>query len=100
MKITGAAIHINGKMVTGSVLHASLWADAFSLGLLPKRHETEMTQDDWRTVWLEWGTQEGFVLDSGEFVDREQAAEIALGNGQVARDYISIPNELHVPDIF
>ena len=97
MRITAAAIKIKETIVSSCTIHACLWLEAFRRGLLPQRTEHEMTQDDWRTVWLVWGVQEGFLCDTGEFVDREQAAIIALANGQATETYRQ--QELHFPDV-
>ena len=99
MKIKGAAILLNGSIHWGTTFHASLWFELFELGKMPKAHESQMTKEDWAMVWLKWGAQEGFVTTDDEFMDREQAAELALQNGQAYDGSTYRPNELHVPDL-
>lgn len=54
-----------------------------------KRHGLEVFKQTGQKVLSH---QQGFVLDTGEFVTREEASRIALDTGQVAT--LRYPNEL------
>jgi len=67
MKIKTAAIRINGKILTG------------------KRHDDiiiEYIQSNYKDPLTNF--EYGFITDSGEFVSRERAAEIAFESGQIS----------------
>lgn len=97
MIIIAAAIKIGDKIVSGINLHAGLVMIAFHDGLMPKRSEANMTKEDSELLYLEWGYDEGFLSDTNEFLTRDEAAALALANGQATETYR--PNELHVPDV-
>lgn len=98
MKIIAAAIKVKGTIYSAGTIHACIWCDLFKDGIMPKRSESAMAHADWELVWFEWETEEGFLTDTGEFLNREQAAELALANGQADSCYR--PNELHFPDVY
>ena len=99
MRVESAALKIGTTVLDGYCLHACLWVIAFEQGLLPKRHEIEMTRQDWHAVWHNIGVTEGFMTDTKEFLDREQALQLAIDNEQVTVGNTVCRYELHAPDI-
>lgn len=99
MRIESTALKIGKTILDGYCLHACLWVNAFDQGLLPRRREQDMTEQDWHTVWHDLETQEGFVTDAKEFLDREQAYQLAIDNEQVTAGNTCYPHELHAPDV-
>lgn len=95
--ITAAAVKVADRIFSGPWLHATCWQDAKEASALP------LTGDgfvDWGKVWIDLEGEEGFLTDGGEFLNREEAMELALSNGQTALDYIGRTGELHAPDLF
>lgn len=98
-KVLRPAIRVGEAVVDAFGLHAFCWELVFKQGLMPKRCEEDMTADDWKVMHFEVGIEEGFLLDTGEFVDRMKALEIAEQAGQLLDETTYKPGELHVPDI-
>ena len=100
MKIKGSAIKIGETIHWGRSIHACLINEAFDLGLFPKATEGEMTNEDWQHFYNSTEYDEGFVLEDGTFVDRYEAADIALSENQIdSKQDCYRENELHLPDI-
>lgn len=78
--ITAAAIRQNGRIWTG------------------RRHGQMIPKVFKETGQKVLSHHQGFVLDTGEFVTRAEAARIALGNGQVAS--LRIPGELFSEELW
>jgi hypothetical protein len=99
MKIKGSAIKIGETVHWGTSIHACLVNEAFDMGLFPKLTAEEMTDADW-TYFYGMGYEEGFVLEDDTFVDRFEAAKIAVKEKQI--DCIGEcyrEKELHLPDV-
>ena len=86
MKITHVAFKALNGPTEGSVISLPE----------PSRHYHifGMLMDDELKVYYE----EGFLLENGEFVDRKEAAKIAIKSGQAG--HLAIPNNLSSIDLW
>jgi hypothetical protein len=103
MHITSAAIRFNNHVVSAPGIHACAWEAAFEQGLMPKPRQRDMRHEDWEIVYLEWGFEEGYLTNTGEFVTRHEALHIARCADQTYKDDGNLCNAcdgLHFPDIF
>lgn len=89
MKITSVAIRIVEGPLEGLV---------FSLDA-PNRHNHIFNLLSWGNSNDRMGKEEqGFLLENGDFVDRKQAGDIALENGQVTK--LIAPPNLYSEDLW
>lgn len=80
-RIVAAAMRIRGKVYTGKFHAAAVW-DAYSHDAFPEYTTTEDFKKAWETDQLPRDMEEGFVTNTGRFVDREEAFELAGVAGQ------------------
>jgi hypothetical protein len=93
LRVLRPALLIGSQIVSANGLHAMCYMVARELGLIPKSDDDK---EGWRTLYLETGCEEGFEMSDGSFANREDAAAIALANGQATEAYR--PQELHACD--
>ena len=101
MKIKGSAIRIGEFVHWGITIHTCLLSELFDMGRMPKPSVSQMTRDDWDYIYMDIGYEEGFVLEDDSFVDRYEAANIAVETQQIeSKAECYRRDELHLPDVY
>lgn len=93
-RVAQAAIRIAGRRIVSVYgIHACSWRRAEEEGLLPDL--AAMSREE-----IDALVTEGFLTNTGRFIDRREAAALALRRHQTDRDYMFYPGQLHFPDIY
>lgn len=79
MRIVAAALRFKNGSVSTGINHIECWWKAFYDGII-KENPAEQSVVDFVE---KYGVEEGFVTDTGRFVDRDRAFQIAVAARQV-----------------